>query len=77
MAKNKYGWKTLSSKVVYQNPWISVRHDRIAYPGGHKGVYDVVQKRPGVAVVAGNAAGRIYLVKQYRYTLDGVFYELP
>jgi len=77
MAKNKYGWKTLSSKIVYKNPWISVRHDRIAYPGGRKGIYGVVQKGPGVAVVAVNDAGRIYLVKQYRYTLDDVFYELP
>ena len=77
MAKNKYGWKTLSSKIVYKNPWISVRHDRIAYPDGRKGIYGVVQKGPGVTVVAVNDAGRIYLVKQYRYTLDDVFYELP
>lgn len=77
MAKNKYGWKTIASKVVYKNPWISVRHDRIVYPGGRQGIYGVVQKGPGVAVVAVNDAGRIYLVKQYRYTLDNVFYELP
>ena len=37
----------------------------------------MVQKGPGVAVVAVNDAGRIYLVRQYRYTLDDVFYELP
>jgi ADP-ribose pyrophosphatase len=37
----------------------------------------VVQKGPGVAVVAVNDAGKIYLVKQYRYTIDDVFYELP
>ncbi|MDO9069311.1 MAG: NUDIX hydrolase, partial [Deltaproteobacteria bacterium] len=34
-------------------------------------------KGPGVTVVAVNDAGRIYLVKQYRYTLDDVFFELP
>jgi 8-oxo-dGTP pyrophosphatase MutT (NUDIX family) len=77
MNQNKYGWKTLSSRIAYKNPWISVRHDRISYPGGRKGIYGVVQKGPGVAVVAVNEAGRIYLVKQYRYTLDDVFYELP
>jgi len=77
MNQNKYGWKTLSSKVAYKNPWITVRHDRISYPGGRKGVYGVVQKGPGVAVVAVNDAGKIYLVRQYRYTLDDVFYELP
>jgi ADP-ribose pyrophosphatase len=77
MNQNKYGWKTLSSNVVYKNPWITVRHDRIAYPGGRKGIYGVVQKGPGVAVVAVNDAGKIYLVKQYRYTIDDVFYELP
>jgi 8-oxo-dGTP pyrophosphatase MutT (NUDIX family) len=77
MNQNKYGWKTLSSKVTYRNPWISVRHDRISYPGGRKGIYGVVQKDPGVSVIAVNDKGKIYLVKQYRYTLDDVFYELP
>jgi 8-oxo-dGTP pyrophosphatase MutT (NUDIX family) len=77
MTENKYGWKTLSSRIAYKNPWISVRHDRIVYPGGRAGIYGVVQKGPGVAVVAVNDAGRIYFVRQYRYTLDQVFYEIP
>lgn len=77
MTKNKYGWKTLTSKVVYKNPWVSVRHDRIIYPGGRQGIYGVVQKGPGVSVIAVNDAGGIYLVRQYRYTLNDVFYELP
>jgi 8-oxo-dGDP phosphatase len=77
MARNEYGWKTLSSKLVYRNAWIAVRHDSIVYPGGRRGVYGVVEKGPGVAVVAVDDEGKIYLVKQYRYALNDVFNELP
>jgi len=77
MTEKKHGWKTLSSRIAYKNPWISVRHDRIVYPGGRRGIYGVVQKGPGVAVVAVDGAGRIYFVRQYRYTLDQVFHEIP
>lgn len=74
---NKYGWKTESSRPVYQNPWISVKEDRIVYPNGQPGIYGVVEKGPGVAVIALDKDRNIYLVKQYRYTLDDVFLELP
>lgn len=74
---NKYGWKTVSTKQAYQNQWISVREDRIIYPNGQPGIYGVVEKGPGVAVIALDKDKNIYLVKQYRYTLDDIFLELP
>jgi 8-oxo-dGTP pyrophosphatase MutT (NUDIX family) len=77
MRRNKHNWKTLSSRVVYKNPWITVRHDGIVYPDGRKGIYGVVEKGPGVAVIAVNEEREILLVKQYRYTLNEEFYELP
>lgn len=36
--------KTLSSKVVYQNPWMTVREDDIQRESGAKGIYGVVDK---------------------------------
>jgi ADP-ribose pyrophosphatase len=74
---NKYGWKTTASKQIYQNPWISVREDSIVYPNGQAGIYGVVEKGPGVAVVALDENKNIFLVKQYRYTKDYVFLEIP
>lgn len=47
------------------------------YPNGQPGIYGVVEKGPGVAVAAVDDSGRICLIRQYRYTLDGIFWELP
>lgn len=75
--KGKYGWKVESSRSVYRNPWISVREDQVIYPNGRKGIYGVVEKGPGVAVVPLDDEGNIFLVRQYRYTVNEVFLELP
>lgn len=74
---NKHGWKTVGTKLVYKNTWISVREDRIVYPNGQPGIYGVVEKGPGVAVIALDNEKNIFMVRQYRYTLDDVFLELP
>ena len=43
--------KTLSTKVVYANPWMTVREDAIERADGSPGIYGVVEK-PDFAVVA-------------------------
>lgn len=68
--------KTLDSRVVYQNRWISVREDKILRPSGAEGIYSVIDK-PDFAVIAAIAAGFIYLVEQYRYPAQGRYKEMP
>jgi 8-oxo-dGTP pyrophosphatase MutT (NUDIX family) len=75
--KGAAGWRRLETKPVYRNQWISVREDRIIYPNGKPGVYGVVEKGPGVAVIALDKDNNIFFIRQYRYTLDDVFWELP
>ena len=36
-------WKTLDSKIVYENPWIRVREDQVIRPDGKPGIYGVVE----------------------------------
>ena len=46
-------WPTVSSRPVYENPWIRVREDQVRRPDGGAGVYGVVEVRnPAVFVVA-------------------------
>ena len=71
------GWRRTGTKRIYRNQWISVREDRIIYPNGQPGIYGVVEKGPGVAVVALDHQRNIFMVKQFRYALDDVFWELP
>ena len=35
-------WKTVTTKHIYDNPWISVREDKVINPSGGDGIYGVV-----------------------------------
>jgi len=77
MDYNKNPWQKLSSKLIYQNPWIRLREDRVITPSGTKGIYGVVEAHPAIGVVPLTADGYTYLVGQYRYTLDVFSWEIP
>lgn len=68
--------KTLSSRIVYHNPWMTVREDEIEFGDGHRGIYGVVEKRD-FAVVAAIEHGQVHLVQQYRYAVGARHWELP
>jgi 8-oxo-dGTP pyrophosphatase MutT (NUDIX family) len=71
-------WKTVSSQPVYKNPWIEVREDQVIRPDGQPGIYGVVHMRnQAIGVVPMDADGNIYLVGQYRYTLNEYSWEIP
>lgn len=71
-------WTRLSTRQVYENPWIRVSEDQILHPDGSPGIYGVVHFRNlAVGVVPLDAQGRIVLVGQYRYTMRGYSWEIP
>lgn len=71
-------WTTLARRSVYENPWIAVREDRVIRPDGQPGIYGVVHfKNAAVGVLPVDECGRIWLVGQYRYTLDLYSWEIP
>jgi len=71
-------WTTLASRLVYENPWIRVREDRVTRPDGAPGVYGVVEfKNIAVGVLPVDERGRVWLVGQYRYPLGAYSWEIP
>ena len=68
--------KTLSSREVYRNNWLSVREDQIERSNGVPGIYGVVDK-DDCAVVIPLDGDRIYLIEQFRYTIQQRCLELP
>lgn len=71
-------WKTLSARVVYDNPWIRVREDQVLRPDGLPGIYGVVHyKNRAVGVLPVDQDGSIWLVGQHRYPLDAYSWEIP
>jgi 8-oxo-dGTP pyrophosphatase MutT (NUDIX family) len=70
-------WRTLASRVAYENPWIRVREDSVIRPDGKPGIYGVVEVRPSVGIVAVNEEDRIVMVRQWRYTMGRYTWEIP
>lgn len=71
-------WKTRSSRMVYENPWIRVREDQVIRPDGLPGIYGVVHfKNRAVGVLPVDREGAIWLVGQYRYPLEAYSWEIP
>ena len=67
---------TLSSREVYRNHWMRLREDEILRSNGQRGIYGVVEKDDG-AVILPIDADSIWLVEQFRYTIQERVMELP
>jgi 8-oxo-dGTP pyrophosphatase MutT (NUDIX family) len=71
-------WKTLRSKVVFDNPWMTVLEDRVVNPSGGQNDYGHVRfKNRAVAIIPIDDANNTWLVGQDRYTLAEYSWELP
>ena len=72
------GWKTKSSNIAYENPWLKISHEEVVTPKGTDGIYGVVHfKNIAIGVVPVDDEGNTWLVKQSRYTLNQYTWEIP
>lgn len=72
----KNPWKTTGSEVIYENPWLRLREDKVIRPDGNPGIYSVIETRIAVGVVALTTNGEICLVGQYRYPTERYSWEI-
>jgi len=72
----KNPWKTLSTRPIYKNPWLTLREDKVIRPDGQEGIYGVVDTRLAVGVIALTPQKEIYLVGQWRYPLNRYSWEI-
>jgi len=56
---SKNPWQTISTKIAHQSTWLTVREDKIITLGGPKGIYSIVDCKPGVLVIAMTDADEI------------------
>jgi len=73
---------TLSTREVYTNPWMRVREDQILRSNGKPGIYGVIDKDDSAIILpldleADGGVGRVWLVEQFRYTIQQRCLELP
>lgn len=72
--------ETLSSRQVYENPWMTVREDTFRRPDGTEGIFGVVDKPAYALVVPLDGTGpsaRVMLVEQFRYPVGHRSWEFP
>jgi 8-oxo-dGTP pyrophosphatase MutT (NUDIX family) len=70
-------WPVRHTRVVYENPWLTVREDAVVRPDGSDGIYGVVElRRPAVFVVALTDDDEFVLVTVDRHTV-GLSIEVP
>jgi ADP-ribose pyrophosphatase len=71
-------WKTLTSSLVYENPWIKVREDVAELPDGKTTLYGVVEVGHAVGILPLLDTNQVVLVRQYRYVFgENQRWEMP
>ncbi|MFZ1664685.1 MAG: NUDIX hydrolase [Flavobacteriales bacterium] len=76
--KKRGPWTTLSEKLAYETPWISVAHHEVIDPGGKQGVYGVIHfKNLAVGVIPLDEDMNTWIVGQYRYPMESYSWEMP
>jgi ADP-ribose pyrophosphatase len=77
MADAPEPWTTLSSRVVYENPWISVREDIARMPDGRQTIYGVITGADAMGVLPFVDDDHVILVQQWRYVANRLTWEMP
>ncbi len=71
-------WKTLSSRVVYENRFMRMYEDKVINPVGEDSVYSYLESTSdAVYVVPVDDEGNTYIVQEYRYPVKKAVWECP
>lgn len=68
--------KTIESELIFDGRVVKLYKDRIELPTGQKSFREVVKHSGGVVILA-KKEDKILIVKQFRYPMKEVLYELP
>jgi ADP-ribose pyrophosphatase len=70
-------WKTLSSELVYENPWIRLTKHDVLNPKGKMGLYSVVHfKNIAIGIIPLDKEMNTWIVGQFRFPLDQYSWEI-
>lgn len=78
MSISENPWQIVDHRKVYDNAWISLSEYDVINPSGGKGIYGKVHfKNTAIGIIPMDENGNIWLVGQYRFTLEIVSWEIP
>lgn len=70
-------WKTLSTKPIYRNRWLSLREDLVELPDKRTTIYGVVTCGQCVGILPFRDPETVILIQQYRYVAKRTTWEMP
>ena len=71
-------WRKMSSKSIYENPWLQVEEDEVINPGGGNSCYGkILFKNIALGIIPLDENNNTWLVGQYRYVPDCYSWEIP
>jgi ADP-ribose pyrophosphatase len=69
--------RVLATRRVYEGKVLSLDVDEVLEPGDVRATREVVRHRGSIAALPVHEDGRVVLVRQYRYAVDALVWELP
>lgn len=73
----KNPWKTIKSKLKYENSWISVTEHNVINAANNNGIYGTVHfKNIAIGIIPLDEENNTWLVGQYRYPLAQYSWEI-
>jgi 8-oxo-dGTP pyrophosphatase MutT (NUDIX family) len=76
--ENHNPWKTLTTEVKYDNPWIQIQHSDVINPAGNPGIYGVVHfKNLAIGIIPLDENNNTWIVGQFRYAINEYSWEIP
>lgn len=69
--------KTISSQMLHRGKIVNLRVDTVELPNGKMGTREVVEHAGAVAVVPVTEHGEVIMVRQYRYPVEEILWEIP
>ena len=67
----------LSHERIFDGKVFAVDRDRVRMPNGREVSVDVVRHPPSVVIVPIPEPGRVILIRQFRYAVNGWLWEVP
>lgn len=65
------------SRAIYEGRALTLREERVTFPDGQQELLEIVRHPGGAGTLALDEAGRVCLIRQYRYAADGWLWEIP
>jgi ADP-ribose pyrophosphatase len=73
----KAGWRVVDSSYVHQDDLTRLRQDRIEITGQEETTYTYCERAEAVVIVPITPAGKMVMIRQYRYPVDAWCLEVP